>query len=67
MFTNVHGMMEISCMTIDDVFAFSVTQDIIDDDEIEPRSVAKCQSRLAEMEGCKNASFWSGSVMPTDC
>ena len=30
-------------MTIDDVFAYTVAQDIIDDDEIEPRFVAECQ------------------------
>ena len=43
MFTDAHGMMERSSMTIDDAFTYSVTQVIIDDDEIEPCSVAECQ------------------------
>ena len=43
MFTDTHGMMERSSMTIDDVFSYSVTQVIIDDDEIEPLFVAEFQ------------------------
>ena len=46
MFTDVHGMMERSSMTIDDVFAYSVTQVIINDDEIEPPSIAEYQRRV---------------------
>ncbi|KAL6141947.1 hypothetical protein ACLB2K_060232 [Fragaria x ananassa] len=44
-YTDAHSMMERTSTTIDDVFAYSVAQDIIDDDEIEPRSVAECQRR----------------------
>ena len=46
MFTDAHGMIERSFMTIDDVFAYSVAQVIIDDDEIEPFSIAECQRRV---------------------
>ena len=45
-YTDAHGMMERTSTTIDDVFAYSVAQEIIDDDEIEPPSVAECQRRV---------------------
>lgn len=34
-----------SSTVVDDVYAYSVAQDIIDDDEVEHRSVADCQRR----------------------
>ena len=44
-YTDAHGMMEKTFTSIDDVFTYSVAQDIIDDDEIESRSVAEYQRR----------------------
>ena len=39
-YTSAHVLIDRSSMFIDDAFAYSVAQEIIDDDEIEPRSVA---------------------------
>ncbi|KAL6185395.1 hypothetical protein ACLB2K_041529 [Fragaria x ananassa] len=44
-YTDAHGMMERTSTTIDDIFAYSVAHDIINDDEIEPCSIKKCQRR----------------------
>jgi len=44
-YTSARVLMDRSSMFIDDAFAYSIAQEIIDNDEIEPRSVAECQRR----------------------
>ena len=46
MFTDAHGIIERSSMTIDDAFVYFVAQVIIDGNDIEPRFVAECQRRV---------------------
>ncbi|PRQ53193.1 putative RNA-directed DNA polymerase [Rosa chinensis] len=44
-YTSVHGTWERNSIIIDDVFAYSVAREIIETDDIEPRSVDECQRR----------------------
>ena len=45
MIESAYELMERSSMYIDDVFAYTVAQEIIEHDDVEPRSVAECQHR----------------------
>ncbi|KAL5703065.1 hypothetical protein ACHQM5_028201 [Ranunculus cassubicifolius] len=44
-YTSVHETWERNLTILDDVFAFSVAHEIIESDDIEPRSVEECQRR----------------------
>jgi hypothetical protein len=44
-YENVHELMERSSILIDDIFAYTVAHEIIEHDDIEPRSVEECQQR----------------------
>ncbi|PRQ50148.1 putative RNA-directed DNA polymerase [Rosa chinensis] len=44
-YESAYELMERSSIHIDDVFAYTVAQEIIEHDDIEPRSVAECQQR----------------------
>ena len=44
-YESVYELMERSSIHIDDVFAYTVAQEIIEHDDIKPRSVAECQQR----------------------
>ena len=41
----MHEMYERNSLLLDDVFAYSVAQEILDHEDVEPRSVAECQRR----------------------
>ena len=42
-YENAYELMEISSMHIDDILAYTVAQEIIKHDDVEPRFVAECQ------------------------
>ncbi|KAJ9539390.1 hypothetical protein OSB04_032123 [Centaurea solstitialis] len=44
-YENAHELMERSSILIDDIFAYTVAHEIIEHDDIEPRSVEECQQR----------------------
>ena len=50
----MHEMYERNSLLLDDVFAYSVAQEILDHEDVEPRSVAECQRR-ADWPKWKNA------------
>ena len=44
-YDNTYELMNRSSTHVDDIFAYSVAHEIIEHDDIEPRSVAECQNR----------------------
>ncbi|MDD0213348.1 hypothetical protein PSY81_23365, partial [Shigella flexneri] len=45
-YTNVHETLKRNSIILDDAFAYSIAQGIIEHDDIEPRSVEECQLRM---------------------
>ena len=44
-YTSVHGTWDRNFIVVDDVFAYACARELIESDDIEPRSVDECQRR----------------------
>ncbi|KAK9910278.1 hypothetical protein M0R45_034246 [Rubus argutus] len=53
-YTSVHGTWDRNSIVVDDVFAYACARELIESDDIEPRSVDECQRR-ADWPEWKNA------------
>jgi hypothetical protein len=71
-------MLEINSIILDDVFAYSVAQEIIEHDDIKPRSVEECQCRIdwpkwkeaiqAKLDSLtKKKGIWTGYANTPKC